>query len=251
MPRLNVPPDSGGAAPLIRRRYPEKRKNGAWKVAYADFVTALMSLFIVLWLMSASAGVKKSVQGYFKDPKAYSRRLGAGRADSGESLRVDHQNVHDALKRVEEALRRVPEFRTIQQNVLFTVTGEGLRIDLLETEKGMFFMTGSSVPTPAGEHLVNFLASELRKMPNEFVIEGHTDAQPFRNAVPSTLYGNWELAADRANSARRLLQGNGVDPKQIAEVRGFADRRPLNSANLNDPRNRRVSLVVKFADLGE
>ena len=249
MPKLLIPPDSPATAALAgisKRGYPEKRRSGAWKVAYADFVTALMALFIVLWIMNASATVKQSVQGYFKDPRGYTRKLGAGIASSSEGIRIERANLHQIQTRIEEALRKMPDFALIRKNVVFSVTGEGLRIDLLETEQGMFFITGNPLPTPAGDRLLNVLAVELQRMPNELVIEGHTDATPFRNSTASSRYANWELAADRANAARRLLHTYGVRPDQIVEMRGFADRRLLYPDSPNDPRNRRVSLVVKF-----
>ena len=103
------------------------------------------------------------------------------------------------------------------------------------------------MPTASGEGLLQALATELAAMPNRLVIEGHTDARPFRNAGPQSGYGNWELAADRANAARRLLHSYGVKPAQIAEVRGFADQRLFNEQDPSDARNRRVSVVVRFA----
>lgn len=246
MPRLSIPPDTPEVAPPpVIRPYPQKRRSGAWKVAYADFVTALMALFIVLWMMNASGTVKQSVQGYFSDPRAYTRKLGAGAANAGEGLPIDHKNVHDIQNRIEQALRQMPDFARIQKNIIFSVTGEGLRIDLLETEQGMFFVTGSPKPTGAGERLLDVLAGELGKMPNSLVIEGHTDATPFRDA---SHYDNWELAADRANVARRVLLEDGVRHAQVVEMRGFADQRLLYPANPQDPRNRRVSVVVKFQD---
>ena len=228
------------------RAHVEKRHGGAWKVAYADFVTAMMALFIVLWMMSSTGKVKESVQGYFRDPIGYKRRLGTGVANKGEGLTVDHRSVHDLQKQIEAALRQMPEFHKFQQNILFTVTGEGLRIDLLETEQGMFFNSGSPTPTVGGEHLLNVLAQELVSMPNQVVIEGHTDARPFRAATPTSGYSNWELAVDRANAARRLLSADGLRLDQIVEMRGFANQRLLNAKDPNDPRNRRISLVVKF-----
>ena len=110
----------------------------------------------------------------------------------------------------------------------------------------MFFNSGSPAPTPAGEHLLNVLAQELVKMPNKIVIEGHTDAQPFRTATSASGYRNWELATGRANAARRLLFIDGLRADQIVEMRGFANQRLLNPADPNDPRNRRISLVVKY-----
>ena len=236
--------------PLItsKRAPHERHDGGAWKVAYADFVTAMMALFIVLWMMNSSAKVKDSVQGYFRDPLGYKRRIGTGVANTGEGLTLDHQSLRDLQKQIEAALRQMPEFHKIQKNVMFTVMGEGLRIDLLETEQGMFFDSGSSTPTAAGERLLRVLAEELVKMPNKVVIEGHTDAQPFRSATPVSGYGNWELSAERANAARRLLFTDGLREDQIVELRGFANQRLLNPADPYDPRNRRISLVVKYGE---
>jgi len=228
------------------RREPLRRSaGGAWKVAYADFVTALMALFIVLWMMNSSKAVKESISGYFKDPKGYTRQLGAGAANAGEGLPVHAANVDRIREQIEQALRAMPDFQKMRDQVRFSVTGEGLRIDLMETEQGMFFITGSPNPTEAGTRLLRALAEELGKMPNRLVIEGHTDARPFRNAAPASGYGNWELSADRANAARRLLHAYGISASQVAEVRGYADQRLLNGADPEDPKNRRVSVVVK------
>jgi len=220
-----------------------ERRSGAWKVAYADFVTALMALFIVLWLMSSSAVVKQSVSGYFKDPRGYTRNLGAGPANAGESLAAHAGQIQ---KQLEEALRQMPEFQKLQNNVRFSVTGEGLRIDLMETEQGLFFGTGIPTPTSEGERMLSILAREIGQMPNAVVIEGHTDSRPFRDANPTSGYSNWELATDRANAARRLLHIHGMPPRQVVEVRGFADQKPLLPDAPDDPRNRRISLVVRF-----
>jgi chemotaxis protein MotB len=222
-------------------------RGGAWKVAYADFVTALMALFIVLWLMNASQKVKSSVSGYFSDPRAFARAHPARPANNSmEGLVVDRDNMGEIRRQLEQALSSMPEFRRLRDNVKFSVTGDGLRIDLLETEKGMFFVSGSPAPTPAGQELLLVLARELARLPNGIVIEGHTDATPFRNAGPSSGYSNWELASDRANAARRLLHAYGVRAEQVVEVRGFADQRPFNPKNRFDTRNRRVSIVIRF-----
>ena len=234
------------AALPARRSTPEVHRGGAWKVAYADFVTALMALFIVLWMMNSGAKVKQSVQGYFHDPKGYTRRLGAGAGSSGEGLPVDKKNVRGVQEQIESALRKMPEFRSIRNNILFSVTGEGLRIDLLENEQGMFFVTGNQTPTSSGERLLEVLGDELGKMPNQLVIEGHTDARAFRNSTLTSRYTNWELSADRANAARRILHTSGVHPEQVVETRGFAAQHLLDPKDPNNPRNRRVSVVVKF-----
>jgi len=244
--KLN-PPSVGAVQVQVRvKRQFSRRHGGAWKVAYADFMTAMMALFLVLWMMNASKAVKASVTGYFHDPRGYTQKLGAGPSNSNEGLMVHRDNVADVKRQLQQALERMPEFKTIRENVLFSVTGEGLRIELLETEQGMFFVSGGPAPTVAGERLLHTLASELGTMPNRLVVEGHTDARPFRNARPEAGYGNWELAVERGNAARRLLHSYGIRPDQIAEVRGFADQRPLDGAAPEDSRNRRVSIVVRF-----
>lgn len=232
--------------PELRRAPARKHAGGAWKVAYADFVTALMALFIVLWMMNSSKAVKEAISGYFHDPKGYARMAGAGSPAAGDSLRAESGSVDQVKQKIEDALRRMPDFQRLREHVRFTITSEGLRIDLMETEQGLFFVSGSPSPTDAGTRLLRALASELGGMPNRMIIEGHTDARPFRNAAPASGYGNWELSVDRANAARRLLHGFGIQSAQVVEVRGFADQQLVNPADPNDPRNRRVSVVVKL-----
>jgi chemotaxis protein MotB len=245
------PPEapSGLLSSPRRRQIVQRSHGGAWKVAYADFVTAMMALFIVLWMMNASQRVKASVSGYFKDPRAYTQRLGAGPAAAGEGLAVDHRNVAGVQKEIEAALHRMPEFPKVKDHIQFSMTGEGLRIDLLENEQGLFFITGSANPTGEGEELLQLLAAEIGKMPNHVVIEGHTDSRPYRNAAPESGYGNWELSTDRANAARRLLHTYGLRPQQVVEVRGYADQKLLQPDEPESARNRRISLVVKFDEL--
>jgi len=246
VPRVNLPDGLVPPSSPRPRRTAGRRHGGAWKVAYADFVTALMALFIVLWMMNATAAVKKSIAGYFKDPKGYSHTLGAGPAQSGEGIRMSRETAGALRTHLQQALEQVPDFRELSDHVKFSVTGEGLRIDLLETEQGLFFVSGNPTPTAAGERLVGVLARELGAMPNRIVVEGHTDSRPFRNATPQAGYGNWELAADRANAARRLLHAYGVSPGQVAEVRSFADQQPFQPGAAEDARNRRISVVVRF-----
>jgi len=216
-------------------------------VAYADFVTALMALFIALWVVNSDSDVKRAVSGYFKDPRGYSMRVGGGPAASGEGLRATRANMSAIQSEIEDALRAAPEFQRIRRNVILSVTGEGLRIELVESEQGMFFVNGSPNPTEAGKLLLKLLAAEIGRMPNDVVIEGHTDARPFRDAAPAAAYGNWELSTERANVARRLLCSYGLRTGQVMEVRGFAERRPMDAADPDGVRNRRISLVVQFS----
>jgi chemotaxis protein MotB len=205
-----------------------------------------MALFIVLWMMNSSNAVKQSITGYFRDPKGYSRQHGAGPANTDEGLPLHAANMNLVRKQIEEALRAMPDFPRMRDHVALSVTSEGLRIDLLETEQGMFFVTGSPSPTDAGTHLLRALAAELGRMQNRLVVEGHTDSRPFRNAAPAGGYGNWELSVDRANAARRLLHEYGIEASQVVEVRGFADQKLLNAQDPADPKNRRISVVVKL-----
>jgi len=216
---------------------------GAWKVAYADFVTAMMALFIVLWLMSSSDQVKKAVGGYFKDPSGKAAQTGNGLAGSGENLSLGKDDMGKLKQKLEAAMKQAPELQKLQDQVQMTVTGEGLRIELMESERGTFFESGNSAPTGQCKEMLDMLASQLGKMPNKLLIEGHTDAKLYNS---SRGYSNWELSSDRANSARKLMQDSGVRANQVTEVRGFADQRLRKPDDPNSPSNRRVSIVVKY-----
>jgi chemotaxis protein MotB len=218
---------------------------GAWKVAYADFVTALMALFIVLWLVSSSEKVKQSVQSYFQDPTGNGKLPGSTMSGTGEGLILKPEDMGKLKDKIEQAMRQLPKFDQLKGNVEMTVTNEGLRIELLETEKGLFFDSGSAKLSPRGDEVMRLLAGQLKLLPNHLLIEGHTDAKPYSS---ETDYTNWELSADRANTARRVVQACGVSAAQIAQVRGFADRRLRNAKDPLDPANRRVSVIVQYAD---
>jgi chemotaxis protein MotB len=123
------------------------------------------------------------------------------------------------------------------------VTGEGLRIELLESSKGAFFESGKPRPTEMGEEMIQLLAAELAKLPNKLMIEGHTDAKPYPG---DTGYSNWELSADRANAARQLMIAKGIRPDQISQVRGFADQSLRKPKEPEDFSNRRVSVIVQY-----
>jgi chemotaxis protein MotB len=215
---------------------------GAWKVAYADFVTAMMALFIVLWLMNSSEQVKKSIAGYFRDPSGKTSGQGTGVAGVGETIALGKPDMKKLQAKLEEAMNRLPELEKLKDQVQMTVTGEGLRIELMESEAGTFFVSGNSQPTERGREMLQMLAAETGKLKYSLLIEGHTDSKPF---AAGANYSNWELSADRANAARRIMESSGLWPNQVAEVRGFADQRLRKPDDPTNPSNRRISVIVK------
>jgi chemotaxis protein MotB len=217
---------------------------GSWKVAYADFVTAMMALFIVLWLLSASEQVQKAVGGYFTDPQGKGKDVGNGLKGSGtESLSINKDDMNKLKEKLEEAVKSSAAMKKIRDHVIFTVTGEGLRVELLEGENSTFFESGSAQATAFGKELLQKLAEEIGKLPNKVTMEGHTDSRPF---TQRTDYSNWELSSDRANSARRWMQSNGLGLEQVTQVRGFADQSLRNPADPTDGSNRRVTLIIQY-----
>jgi chemotaxis protein MotB len=216
---------------------------GAWKVAYADFVTAMMALFIVLWLLSSSAEVKKAVGGYFRDPTGRSAQNGTGQSGSSENIGIGKDDMGKLKDKLEAAIRQAPDVGKLKDQVQMSVTGEGLRIELLESANNTFFETGNAQPTASGDDILQLLATQLAKLPNRLSIEGHTDSHPY---VSTTGYSNWELSSDRANTARKLLQQAGVRADQVDDVRGFADQKLRNPKDPASASNRRVSIVVKY-----
>ena len=216
---------------------------GAWKVAYADFVTAMMSLFIVLWLLSSSKPVQEAVGGYFRDPSGTASKKGSTMAGTGENFIVTKDDMPKLKDQLEKRLDEMKDFEKLKEHVEMTVTSEGLRIELTESASGTFFDRGRPNLNTDGRELVVTLAQELGKLPNKLSIEGHTDAKPY---AISGNYTNWELSTDRANSARRLMQTNGIGKDQITQVRGFADQRLRKVDDPLDPSNRRVSILVQY-----
>jgi chemotaxis protein MotB len=216
---------------------------GAWKVAYADFVTAMMALFIVLWLLSSSVKIQEAVGGYFRDPSGSSRRTGTGLAGAGENFLLHKEDMAKLKVDLQQNIQKMNDIDKLKKNIAMTVTAEGLRIELLESEKGTFFDSGSSMLNASGKEMLVLLAAELGKVPNHISLEGHTDAKPFAG---KSNYSNWELSADRANAARRLMQQSGLRGDQISQVRGFADQRLRNTKDALDPSNRRVSIIVQY-----
>ena len=222
---------------------------GAWKVAYADFVTAMMALFIVLWLMSSSTKEEKLIiAGYFQDPHGRSSEKGSDQAGSGENILLNKQDMTKLKEALQQAIHKVDPLDSLKKQIELTINPEGLRIELIEDPKGTYFEKGKTQPTHTLVSILKILSAQLGPLPNRISIEGHTDAQPYMN---DRLYSNWELSADRANIARRLMQASGVRANQVAQVRGFADQRLRDAGNPYNASNRRISLIVQYLEYGK
>jgi chemotaxis protein MotB len=217
---------------------------GAWKVAYADFVTAMMALFIVLWLMNSSKPIQQAVGGYFRDPNGLAEKKGSAVDGAGQAAPVVQQVDMGKLKSdLMKAMQKLADFEKLKKQIELTVTPEGLKIEMMENPNGTFFENGKAQPTPDLQELLKVLSVEVGKLPNPVSIEGHTDSKPFSD---SHTYGNWELSTDRANAARRLMQNNGLRPDQVVQVRGYADQNLRKPQQPEDATNRRVTLIVQY-----
>jgi len=227
---------------------------GAWKVAFADFMTAMFALFLVLWLVNQSSDVKSAIAGYFQDPLGRANEFGSsivpGEGAQTQMARplAPAQIVDiriDRLMRLAEDIReklgKVPLLDSLRNRVEITMTDDGLRIELLEDSTAQFFQSGSAMMSPHGRELITLIGRELAQDSNQIQIEGHTDSRPYAS---TTGYSNWELSADRANAARRILGEGGVASQRISEIRGMADRELRYPNAPFDPRNRRVTITV-------
>jgi chemotaxis protein MotB len=231
---------------------------GAWKVAYADFVTAMMAFFLVMWIISQSHIVRSSVAGYFRDPGIFNNEKSDG-VMAGSKVGIapqapvsihqvdpslsERQALEKAGQRIREALARLPELKDLKDQIEIQMTREGLRIQLIDSSKMGFFDTGSDVLNAEGVKILTAIAHELGPLPNGIVVEGYTDSRQYSKGDTFT---NWDLSADRANAARRVMERQGVRPVQIQEVRGYADTEPRIPNDPLDPRNRRVSILVRY-----
>ena len=229
---------------------------GAWKVAYADFVTAMMAFFMVMWILGMDQKLKESIEGYFSNPVGFKKGYSAGSTplSSGNSpataettplklisRRGEERELEEMGGRIKSKLKEAG-LTAIGDRIEIIRTTTGLRIELAEGVNGQeFFAMASAQMTPTMSKTLTIVASELGPLRNPVVIEGHTDAAPF-----SGLYSNWELSADRANAARRVLESAGLNPARVVEVRGMADREPRNPDNPLDPRNRRITIFLPF-----
>lgn len=254
---------------------------GSWKVAYADFVTAMMAFFMVMWLVGAlTTKQREAVSDYFKNPspvKGESTVRAQGQNGPGgastsmiklggtmelpkgpgekftqnpaeskdlseaEQRKLDQQRLEALKMELEEAIKKSASLASFKNQLLLDLTPEGLRIQIVDEQNRPMFDLGSAKLMPYTEKILFELASFINKVPNRISIAGHTDTTQYSTHLG---YSNWELSADRANAARRSLLAGGMDPSKIARVVGFSDAILYDKKNPTNPINRRISIVV-------
>lgn len=255
-----------------RRNFEIRRNSGTWKVAYADFVTAMMAFFMVMWILGLSDEDKMTISGYFNDPLGYAKTepftrnivkspgmpVTQGQVEDPrvEIVRRQRRDIVLVGKRLADSINtwdvgnpnlvRPGPSRHILKHVEITDQKDGLRVEFREAESAVFFETGSSNLTKDAKLIIARLSKVLVKENHTMYIEGHTDARPYsKNAA----YDNWDLSQDRANALRRELEANGIKPRLILGVNGYADRRLKLPADPVNPANRRVSILLPVAQI--
>ena len=239
---------------------------GAWKVAYADFVTAMMAFFLLLWLLNVTTDEQKSgIADYFAPTTVSFSRSGSGGVMGGLTLSSEGAKSSDSKSSavvvqltteltaptdvskadseiLEDATDKQLEEEDISDQVKIDTTEEGMRIQIVDQEGGSMFIAGTHNLTARSKKIVQEIAEVIGKLPNDVSISGHTDASPYDNKKNGE--SNWELSSGRANASRRVLQEYGVAPERIARVIGKADQDPLTPEDPFLPENRRISIIL-------
>jgi chemotaxis protein MotB len=231
---------------------------GSWKVAYADFVTAMMAFFMVMWILGMDENLRKAVEGYFSNPVGFRKGYSTGSSPlaSGASptaikrdaiamvsRRLQERQFQQASVAIKERIDSIADIGGLKARVEVIVTKDGLRIELIEDEHGdTFFPFGSAVMKEAGRVALSIIAQELNRLQNPIIIEGHTDAARYARSD----YTNWELSGGRANAARRILVTDGMPDYRMVEVNGLADRQLKYPKDPLNPSNRRISIRLPF-----
>ncbi|WP_166357901.1 flagellar motor protein MotB [Pseudomonas akapageensis] len=263
---------------IIKRvkRYEAGHHGGAWKIAFADFATAMMAFFLVLWLLSSTTPEqKRAIAGYFKDPIGFTEAGTPYVIDLGGSpqmapdktinpeMRAEPQPQSEAPVNTEQAetvaeqverdrlelllqelqtkVNENPQLQKFKDQILFEITPDGLRIQIMDAENRPMFDLGSARLKPYFEDILLAMADTIKAVPNKISVSGHTDAKAYAGAGE---YGNWELSANRANAARRALVAGGYPDTQVARVVGYASSSLFDRANPFNPVNRRIDIIV-------
>ncbi len=230
---------------------------GSWKVAYADFMTAMMAFFLVMWLVGLSQDVRDKIQGYFNDPLGLGQTEPKSRSlltmeglpqpkpgqtkQAGQSAFKTEQTQLDAIQqKLQHSLNVDKSFQDLIKGIRISQTPEGLLIEFVETKGAVFFESGKAVIRPEAAKLLSKIAPILAKAGHPMEIQGHTDSQPFAGSAN----GNWGLSTERALSLQVALMKGGVPEPQFAEVSGYAARKLLDPQHPTDFSNRRVTILL-------
>ncbi|HVO06821.1 MAG TPA: flagellar motor protein MotB, partial [Burkholderiaceae bacterium] len=252
---------------------------GAWKIAYADFVTAMMAFFLLMWLLgSTTEGDKKGIADYFSSPMKVAMFGGSGAGDAShvlkgggqdltrttgqvkrgdveserktvnlkalkeEQIRAEISRLRSLQQRIEGEIQSNPALGAFRSQILLELTRDGLRIQIVDAQSRPMFASGSAQVQPYMQDLLRAIGGVLAEVPNRLTLEGHTDAMPFSGGQRG--YSNWELSADRANASRRELLAGGLPDDRVLRVQGLAASQLLKREQPDDPANRRISIVV-------
>ena len=257
---------------------------GAWKIAYADFVTAMMAFFLLMWLLgSTSEGDRKGIADYFNSPLKISL-LGGGtgsgdashvvkgggtdltrtsgqvkhgdieapkralnlQALKAEQRRAELNQLESVKKHVEDVLAANPKLAAMNNQIRVDMTDDGLRIQIVDDRNRPMFDSGSAVVKPYMRELLAQIGRTLAEVPNRLTLEGHTDAAPYSGGEGG--YSNWELSSDRANASRRELIAGGLPAERVLRVQGLASSTPYDETDRYSPANRRISITVMNRD---
>ena len=278
--------DSKKLQPIIIKRIKKSghaAHGGAWKIAYADFVTAMMAFFLLMWLLgSTTDGDKKGIADYFQSPLKIALSGGSGSGDSnsilkggGESLtstvgqvkkgdveaqrntinlhklkqeqiRAEVARLEDLKQEIQQKLQNNEKLKDVSSQIRLDMTKDGLRIQIVDDQNRPMFASGSAQIAPYMKDLLREIGSVLTEVPNHLTLEGHTDAQPFPGGDRG--YSNWELSADRANASRRELIAGGLADDRVLRVQGLASSQPFDEKDPLAPTNRRISIIVMNRD---
>lgn len=254
---------------------------GAWKIAYADFVTAMMAFFLLMWLLgSTSKAQKEGISDYFKTPllvamtggtavgasdtlikngggKDFTKKSGQVKkvdGPDGKKTTIDAEEVKKALekaetakleelkKKIEKAIDDSPNLSKFKNQLLLDITSDGLRVQIVDEQNRAMFNSSKADMQPYAKQILQELGKTLNDVPNKISLSGHTDATPYPNGEKS--YSNWELSSDRANASRRELVAGGMDETKLLRVVGLSSASLFNKENPFDATNRRISIII-------
>ena len=251
---------------------------GAWKIAYADFVTAMMAFFLLMWLLGSTAkGDLNGIAEYFKTPLKVAMAGGSGSGDANTVLpgggkdltrqegqlrkgenditskrsvraaqaeleKAERARLDELKKRIETAIDSSPTLKQFKNQLLIDITSEGLRIQIVDEKNRPMFALASAQLQPYTREILREIGKTLNDVPNKISLSGHTDATPYSSGEKG--YSNWELSADRANASRRELISGGMDESKVLRVVGLSSAVLLDKEDPFNPINRRISIIV-------